>query len=100
MVAQLSGQKAPSLPAALIGPVDPWCLPSGTPGYLVSRSGAKSLLRCVFPLDRQVDSAISGCSGLRKYMLHPLALLVHSPRSEESCDTDVQTFGKRPLFCR
>jgi len=70
---------------------------TGLYGYLVSRAGARRLLDGLFPISVQVDSAIyalhSGRVGLEAYAVEWHQMLLFSPPTELSRDSDIQTFG-------
>ena len=72
---------------------------TGLFGYLLHQRGAATLLAplAIFPLRYQVDVAVSN-GGLwpvgTRFAIHPEAVLLASPKSEEgACDTDVQSLG-------
>ena len=71
---------------------DPEALERGAKALLSSAPGGG-----LFPLRHQVDVAVSQMAwppGSR-FAIHPEAVLLTSPKSEEGkCDTDIQTLGK------
>ena len=80
--------------AALADELEQGEVRTGLAGYLVRRSDVRELLDGVFPLDEQLDVALSQHSfghGAR-YELSSRAQLVVSPPSQDGT-TDVQTFG-------
>ena len=70
---------------------------TGLFGYLLHRDAAVQLLadRSLFPLRGQIDVALSARPWPRgsRFQLLEDGVLVVSPRSEDSKDTDVQTLG-------
>lgn len=74
---------------------DPRMWLAGLWGYLVSRRGADRLLREAFPISMQIDALVGKL--LHKYLMGGYAVppgefLLFSPPTEDSRDTDVQTF--------
>lgn len=63
-------------------------------GYLVSKAGAESLLAQTVPLLAQIDTVVGGiaAAGGCSFAVPPGQFLVYSQLTEESRDTDVQTF--------
>lgn len=69
---------------------------TGLYGYLVSKAGAQKLLARLFPISMQVDSAIykmHAAGQLTALCVDPSDMLLYSPPTEMSRDTDIQTFG-------
>jgi glycosyl transferase, family 25 len=80
--------------AALADELEQGEVRTGLAGYLLRRSDVRDLLDGVFPLDEQLDVALSQHAfghGAR-YELYGRAQLVVSPPSQDGT-TDVQTFG-------
>ncbi|CAK0888744.1 unnamed protein product [Prorocentrum cordatum] len=64
--------------------------------YVVRKSAAALLLRHAFPVNGQVDKAVTGWLARergRTFKVDPQSMLLISPKSEESQDSDVQTLG-------
>jgi len=68
----------------------------GLYAWVVRKSTAKLLLRQAFPVGGQVDKAVTGWLARERgctFKVDPHNMLLHSPKSEESQDSDVQTLG-------
>mmetsp|Transcript_123321 Transcript_123321/g.299609 ORF Transcript_123321/g.299609 Transcript_123321/m.299609 type:complete len:105 (-) Transcript_123321:172-486(-) len=79
-------------PVKQLKATDGW-LP-GLYGYLISKVCARSLLRQAFPMSAQVDTEV-GCRVIQKpscFMVPEKEFLLFSSPTENSRDTDVQTF--------
>lgn len=83
------------------GVADTYVVPTITHDYglfafLVRTDVARLIVEHTFPVSGQVDKAITGWlvrQGFRTYKVDPQNMLIHSPKSEESQDSDVQTLG-------
>uniref|UniRef100_A0A7S2VG81 Uncharacterized protein n=1 Tax=Zooxanthella nutricula TaxID=1333877 RepID=A0A7S2VG81_9DINO len=79
-----------------------WAMPSWKHDYglygLVVRTGvAQQIVERCFPVNGQVDKAITGWlvrEGFNSFRVDPRNMLLTSPKSEESLDSDVQTMGE------
>jgi len=73
---------------------DPSMWLAGLYGYMIKRPYAELLLEQAFPMGSQIDEIV-GClvadSG-KGYAMPPDQFLVYSPPTEDSRDTDIQTF--------
>jgi len=68
----------------------------GLYAWMVRTDVARLIVDHAFPVSGQVDKAITGWlvqQGFRTYKVDPLNMLFHSPKSEESQDSDVQSLG-------
>lgn len=68
----------------------------GMYAWIVRKQAAQEVVDNAFPIKGQVDWAITRWlvqGRFRTYKVFPQTLLFHSPKSEESQDSDVQTMG-------
>eukprot|EP00746_Dinoflagellata_sp_MGD_P149189 gnl/MRDRNA2_/MRDRNA2_81256_c0_seq1.p1 gnl/MRDRNA2_/MRDRNA2_81256_c0~~gnl/MRDRNA2_/MRDRNA2_81256_c0_seq1.p1 ORF type:complete len:320 (+),score=44.74 gnl/MRDRNA2_/MRDRNA2_81256_c0_seq1:28-960(+) len=71
---------------------------AGLWGYLLSKEGAKKLLQDCWPMPQQVDAQVGISLNKRPlggFTVQPGEFLLFSPPTEDSRDTDVQTFPEQ-----
>jgi len=69
----------------------------GLYAWMVRKHVARQIVDHCFPVDGQVDKAITGWlfrQGFQTFRVDPRNMLLHSPKSEESLDSDIQTMGE------